>query len=215
MSKQQKCFLLNDFNMKKLILLITLLVCTIGSSQILEPIKWATSVEKISDTEYKLVTKATIESGWHLYSQNVPEFGPIPTSFSFNEKASDFQLLGKTIESEGIEDITKTTDFCKIMKLYGAKIAIDDFGSGFSNYEYIFDIPIDIIKIDGSLVKRIDDYRGYLVLESIMKLCKNLNIEVVAEFVENEIIFEKLKALGVDMYQGYYISTPKDFKELC
>ncbi len=119
------------------------------------------------------------------------------------------------LESEGIEDITKTTDFCKIMKLYGAKIAIDDFGSGFSNYEYIFDIPIDIIKIDGSLVKRIDDYRGYLVLESIMKLCKNLNIEVVAEFVENEIIFEKLKALGVDMYQGYYISTPKDFKELC
>ncbi|GAA4268485.1 protein-disulfide reductase DsbD family protein [Hyunsoonleella aestuarii] len=87
--------------MKKLILLITLLVCTIGNSQILEPIKWATSVEKISDKEYKLVTKATIESGWHLYSQNVPEDGPIPTTFAYNHSDGAFSLVGNTIEEEG------------------------------------------------------------------------------------------------------------------
>ena len=54
-------------------------------SQVFNPVKWETKVKKISDTEYDLVSIATIDSGWHLYSQNVPDNGPIPTGFSFTE----------------------------------------------------------------------------------------------------------------------------------
>ncbi|WP_298237040.1 thioredoxin family protein [uncultured Algibacter sp.] len=87
--------------MKKLVLLVSLLVFTISHSQILEPVKWKTSVEKLSDTEYKLIAKASIESGWHLYSQNVPEDGPIPTTFTFDDSSGAFKIIGNTSEEEG------------------------------------------------------------------------------------------------------------------
>jgi len=86
--------------MKKLIILLVLLVSKNFYSQILDPISWKTSVEKITTTEYNLITTATIDSGWHLYSQNVPKDGPIPTTFSF-EKSNDFKLLGTPTEEEG------------------------------------------------------------------------------------------------------------------
>lgn len=70
-----------------------------SQAQILEPVKWSTSVEKISDTEYNLVSIATIDKGWHLYSQNVPDDGPIPTTFTYTEDG--FQLIENTKEEEG------------------------------------------------------------------------------------------------------------------
>ncbi len=77
-------------------------LCSLGIfSQIEDPIQWSTSVKKISDTEFILVSKAIIEDGWHLYSQNVPENGPIPTSFSYNV-SKDFSLDGKTLEEKGV-----------------------------------------------------------------------------------------------------------------
>lgn len=87
--------------MKKFIFLLALCTLAIGNSQILEPVKWTTSVEKISDSEYKLISKASIESGWHLYSQDVPEDGPISTTFSYDVEGGNFKIKGKTSEEEG------------------------------------------------------------------------------------------------------------------
>jgi len=87
--------------MKKIVLLLSLLILSVSSfSQIYDPVKWSTSVEKISDSEYDLIITATIEDGWHVYSQNVPENGPIATSFTF-EKNDNFELVGSTVEEEG------------------------------------------------------------------------------------------------------------------
>ena len=95
-------FSFKNLNMKKhLILLFALIAFAIGNSQILEPVKWKTSIEKFSDTEYNLVSKATIESGWHLYSQNVPADGPIPTTFTFDDANGAFKIIGNTGELEG------------------------------------------------------------------------------------------------------------------
>ncbi len=87
--------------MKNIVLSCLMLIMPIVASQaqILEPVKWSTSVEKISDTEYNLVSIATIDKGWHLYSQNVPDDGPIPTTFTYTEDG--FQLLENTKEEEG------------------------------------------------------------------------------------------------------------------
>ncbi|GGD20699.1 protein-disulfide reductase DsbD family protein [Hyunsoonleella pacifica] len=87
--------------MKCFLSLIILLVNTITYSQIYEPVKWTTKVEKVSDTEYKLISKASIQNGWHLYSQNVPEDGPIPTTFTYNNAEASFTLVGDTKEEEG------------------------------------------------------------------------------------------------------------------
>jgi thiol:disulfide interchange protein DsbD len=70
-------------------------------SQIASPVKWVTSVEQVSETEYKLISKAIIDSGWHLYSQNVPDNGPVPTSFIFDDSTGNFKILGNTVESKG------------------------------------------------------------------------------------------------------------------
>jgi len=124
------------------------------------------------------------------------------------------QITLELLESEGLMNIQETIHFCHKMKRYGAKIAIDDFGSGYSNFVYFFDIPIDILKIDGSLVKRVHDYRGFLALETIVDFARLLGVKTVAEFVEDETVFEKLKKLGIDMYQGYYFAQPKPFDQL-
>ncbi len=85
---------------KKVLLLLVLLVSLNSFSQILDPVEWSTSVEKISETKYKLITTATIDRGWHLYSQNVPDGGPIPTQFTYKNDGT-FTLEGKTKEDAG------------------------------------------------------------------------------------------------------------------
>lgn len=86
--------------MKKTILILMLVYCSNMFSQILEPVKWSTSIEKLSETKYKLITKASIDSGWHLYSQNVPD-GPIPTTFKYNDENGTIKIIGNTTEEEG------------------------------------------------------------------------------------------------------------------
>jgi thiol:disulfide interchange protein DsbD len=87
--------------MKKVIVLLTFVLSTSVFSQIYDPVKWLTSVEKISDIEYNLIATATIESGWHLYSQVVPEGGPIPTLFTYDDSSGKVRTMGNTSEEEG------------------------------------------------------------------------------------------------------------------
>ncbi|RCS26362.1 hypothetical protein DUT90_11380 [Polaribacter sp. WD7] len=87
--------------MKNFITTLLFLFSIVAFSQIEDPIRWSTSVEKVSDSEYVLISVADLEEKWHLYSQNVPEFGPIPTSFSYDNLENKIVLKGKTIESKG------------------------------------------------------------------------------------------------------------------
>ena len=87
--------------MKKLVLIVAFLVFTTSTfAQILDPVQWETEVNKISDNEYELVAIATIDANWHLYSQTVPEKGPIATSFMF-EGNGNYLKKGNTKEEEG------------------------------------------------------------------------------------------------------------------
>ncbi|MEY2867722.1 MAG: hypothetical protein RIR01_122 [Bacteroidota bacterium] len=88
--------------MKKfLYVLAGLFLVTAGHTQNPDPVKWTTSVEKISATEYDLVSKATIDSGWHIYSQDVPEGGPTATTFTYDDSAGNFKIIGNTLEEGG------------------------------------------------------------------------------------------------------------------
>jgi len=87
--------------MKKVIFILIVLTTAFGNAQIIEPVKWNTSVERLSNTEYQLIAKATIEKGWHLYSQNVPDDGPRPTAFSYDDSEGGFKILGTTSEEIG------------------------------------------------------------------------------------------------------------------
>ncbi|OBQ55566.1 thioredoxin family protein [Tamlana sp. s12] len=87
--------------MKNILIALAFLTCGFVNSQVLDPVKWTTSVEKISDTEYNLIATANIDAGWHLYSQVVPEGGPIATTFIYDNSEENFTLNGNTVEGEG------------------------------------------------------------------------------------------------------------------
>lgn len=86
--------------MKKLLIIITLSIFFVGNAQIHDPVKWTTTVDKVSDTEYDLIATAKIDDNWHLYSQEVPEGGPRPTEFVF-EGNPNYLKKGNTKEEEG------------------------------------------------------------------------------------------------------------------
>jgi thiol:disulfide interchange protein DsbD len=79
-------------------------------AQMYNPVKWSTSVEKISDKEYILKAQAVIQSGWHLYGQYIEEGGPSPTAFTFKNAQKNFALIGKTTEGKGHEVVDKIFD---------------------------------------------------------------------------------------------------------
>ncbi|NPA12120.1 MAG: EAL domain-containing protein [Epsilonproteobacteria bacterium] len=113
------------------------------------------------------------------------------------------------VESEDIRESKFIANYLNILQKLGADIYIDDFGSGYSNFDYLIKLTPTGIKIDGSLIKTIlDDKNDEMLVRTIVDFAKNVNIKVVAEFVENEAIFEKLKEIGVDYFQGYYFSPP-------
>lgn len=94
--------------------------------------------------------------------------------------------------------------------MYGCKIAIDDFGSGYSNFEYILKLDADYIKIDGSLIKDIDHNKDSQdIVKTIVSFAKLKNISTIAEFVSSKEIYEKVVELGVDYSQGYYFGKPE------
>lgn len=121
------------------------------------------------------------------------------------------RLILEIVESEGIENFKELSEFIVEMKKFGCEIAIDDFGTGYSNFSYLAKLDIDYIKIDGSLVDNIDtDLTQKITVESILFFAKKMNIKTIAEFVENESIYNTLNELGVDFSQGYLFSKPSE-----
>ncbi len=113
------------------------------------------------------------------------------------------------LESESINDYEKVISFINLVRSLGSKIAIDDFGSGYSNFAYLLRLKPDYIKIDGSLIKNIhNDKNSYLVTKTINDFAHSLGMKTVAEFVHCEEVFELLKEIGVDEYQGFHFSEP-------
>jgi EAL domain-containing protein (putative c-di-GMP-specific phosphodiesterase class I) len=113
------------------------------------------------------------------------------------------------VESEKLRSTIKVINFVKKIRLIGAKVALDDFGSGYSNYEQLRDLEVDYLKIDGSLIRDImTDRNSEIFTKSIINVAHDLGIQTIAEFVSSEEILEKVKTLGIDYVQGYHIGKP-------
>lgn len=125
------------------------------------------------------------------------------------------RLVLELLEDEPIEDISFLKDFIKKIKKYGVKISIDDFGSGYSNFGRLLELEVDYLKIDAELIKNIERENNFKIVSGIVSFAKSLNLRVVAEYVENENILNRVKDLNIDYSQGYYFYEPlKDIIEL-
>jgi len=129
------------------------------------------------------------------------------------QKASNVSF--EIVESEDIKNSQNAFEFIQKLKKYGCKILIDDFGSGYANFDYLLSLGADGVKIDGSLIKNIlNDKNAQIIVKTIINFAKEVNMQVIAEYVENEKTFEYLKTLGVDCFQGYFFSPPKENIEI-
>ncbi len=123
-------------------------------------------------------------------------------------------LTIEILESKSISNYYLVNEFINELKEYQVQIAIDDFGSGFSNYEHILNLNTDYIKLDGSLIKKIDESIYYNLIKSIVQFAKEQNIKVVAEYVSDLKILRYVKSLGIDYSQGYYIAKPQKINDI-
>lgn len=192
----------------------------VNEKRIFEPYSFLDVSQKIK--LYPLITKTMIEKTFTLFSKRGLDFS-INIAFSdiLNEKTKKFlfdkieqyqiasQLTIEILETQENDNEEAVRAFIEEVYRVGAKIAIDDFGSGFANFQHITTMRSDIMKIDGSLIKNINrDKNARLIVETILVFAQKLNKKVVAEYVHSQEVYEIVKALGIDYAQGYYLAKP-------
>jgi diguanylate cyclase (GGDEF)-like protein/PAS domain S-box-containing protein len=174
--------------------------------------------------QYLEITRVMVEKSFEVFKDRDEDFSINLTMEDIsNAKMREFlfekfdnypdianRLVLELVESESVGDYNEVIEFINIAKSKGCKVAIDDFGSGYSNFEYLVKLQADFIKIDGSLIKHINTQKeSYVVVSTIVSFAKEMGIKTIAEFIEDEEILKTVQELGIDFSQGYHFSAPK------
>lgn len=131
------------------------------------------------------------------------------------EQFPRYQIPPQTIcfeitETAAIANFEQARYFVSELKKIGCRFALDDFGSGLSSFAYLLNLPVDYLKIDGAFVKNIShNLISQAIVEGFNRIAHAMNLETIAEFVEDETILDKLREIGVNYAQGYGISRPE------
>lgn len=111
-------------------------------------------------------------------------------------------------ERELLADIEQARELLLPFTEFGLRLALDDFGSGYSSYQYLADLPVQFIKIDGALVRRVAEPKVRAILEGIQGTAEQLGIITLAEFIETAEAEARLRDIGIHWGQGYYYGKP-------
>lgn len=164
-------------------------------------------IHEHSDADEKLTQYSINLSGNTIDDKNIIDY--------IKETAKEFEINSKYIcfeitETAAIRHLQKAKLLIKELKRYGFKFALDDFGSGLSSFQYLKNIPVDFLKIDGSFVSdMVNNNVDHAMVAAINEVGHIMGIETIAEYVENDQIVKKLQDLDVDYAQGYGIEQPK------
>ncbi len=177
-------------------------------------------IKKVCQSMANLVSQSTRQLP--LFSVNLS--GTSLSDDGFMEDALKFlhdsnipsnKLCFEITETSAIANMTKAIHFINRLKSAGCYFSLDDFGSGLSSFSYLKNLPVDFLKIDGHFVKDIGhDPVDYAFVDSINQIGHVMGITTIAEFVENDIILEAVKTIGVDCGQGFGIQKPFQFLNL-
>ncbi len=119
------------------------------------------------------------------------------------------QIIFEILESVGIENYPEILRFIEEMKALGCRFSIDDFGSGYSNFEHLLQLKIDYIKIDGSLIRNLHtDANAISIIQAIVYFAQKRELICIAEFVHNAEVYKIVKELGIERSQGFYLGEP-------
>ncbi|PPD31833.1 MAG: sensor domain-containing diguanylate cyclase [Methylomonas sp.] len=126
-----------------------------------------------------------------------------------------YKICFEITETAAISNLSYAKQFIDSLRRKGCLFSLDDFGSGLSSFAYLKNLPVDFLKIDGLFVKDIlEDKIDWTMVKAINEVGHVMNKKTIAEFVENQNIFELLKTLGVNYAQGYGIAKPIPLREL-
>ena len=120
------------------------------------------------------------------------------------------QLCLEITESVALLDLENTRRFVDKVRGYGAKVALDDFGAGYTSFSYLKEFKADLLKIDGSFIVNMNQHPANIaIVEAIVNLARNLGMKVIAEWVEDNATVETLTEIGVDYVQGFVVARPQ------
>lgn len=136
-------------------------------------------------------------------------------------KVSPTTVVFEITEQTAIRQLERARQCITELSALGFRFALDDFGSGFSSFNYLKNLPVDIVKIDGGFIKQLaNDPVDQAMVQSMIQIAHTLGKETVAEHVQDAASLDILKVFGVDYVQGFYLSKPKasiseiDFSEI-
>lgn len=165
------------------------------------------AIRKLVETKNKSSLFINLSPKTLIISEFIPKVIGITDKYDIDAGRIVFELT----ERDTVKNILLLEKFVFNLKEKGYKFAIDDFGAGFSSYDYIKRFPVDYVKIDGDFIRNITkSSKDLAIVESLLVLTKEFKIKTVAEFVENEEILEVVKGLGVDYAQGYFVGRPSE-----
>jgi len=119
------------------------------------------------------------------------------------------KITVELLESESIQNYKEIQKFVDEIRKYGMKLAIDDFGAGYSNFSHVVNLKPDFVKIDGSLIKDIHkDPYSKIIVSTIVDFSKKLGIKTIAEFVSSVEIYKVIRELDIDYSQGFFVGKP-------
>lgn len=119
------------------------------------------------------------------------------------------RLTFEILESESIKDYNQIMQFVRKVKALGCKIALDDFGSGYSNFGHVINLDLDYLKIDGSLIRNMDrDPNALMITRMLAELSRQAGIKTIAEYVHNQEIQDLVLEIGIDYSQGFHFQEP-------
>lgn len=120
------------------------------------------------------------------------------------------KLILEVTETAAIDNMDKAVSSLRKLRKLGCRIALDDFGSGYSSYGYVRSLPLDYLKIDGTYIRNIlNDKTDQALTASMVDVAHALGLKVIAEYVDSEATYSWLKELGVDYVQGYWVHKPE------
>lgn len=119
------------------------------------------------------------------------------------------KVLFEVTETPAIQSLSNAENFILVLKEYGCRLLLDDFGTGHSSYSYLKHLPIDYVKIDGMFIKDIvENENDQTIVKSINEVGHFMGKKTIAEYVGNAQILEHLRSIGVDYGQGFAIEKP-------
>ncbi len=151
-------------------------------------------------------------SGQSLVNENVLNF--IRNALDENGLPAE-KIIFEVTESAAIERLDAAQDFIDKVKAYGCRFSLDDFGSGYSSFAYLKGLKVDYLKIDGAFIRdMLKDRADFAMVKSMHEVGHSLGLKTIAEYVESDAIFDKLKEIGIDYAQGYAIEKPMPLHQL-